>query len=63
MKISKPNDIAWLEAEEASKPLSCVVAGTMARIVYVAIAGLFGKLSWYYSHKTKLVQIILKNTK
>ena len=48
--ISKPNDIAWIEAEEASKPLSCVVAGTMARIVYVAIAALFGKLSY----KTKL---------
>ena len=46
MKISKPNDIAWIEAEEASKPLSCVVAGTMTRIVYVAIAGLFGKLSY-----------------
>ena len=54
MKISKPNDIAWIEAEEASKPLSCVVAGTMTRIVYIAIAGLFGKLSWYYSCKTKL---------
>ena len=46
LKISKPNDIAWIEAEEASKPLSCVVAGTMTRIVYVAIAGLFGKLSY-----------------